>query len=108
MGPFARFVTRPIGDGASDLILGAFLRNGQKALKPNTIYQMGEFLGEITVTEVGPSLVSEGAVADSPIRVTWCQSYEYVAVQAGQYLLISQKEYEMILQRRKEENECDF
>lgn len=101
MNPIARFVTRPTGRGTSDIILGAFMKGDQGMFKPNTIYELYELLGTIQIREVGPSLVAEGKVSDSPIRVTWAQQYQDVGIQAGKYLLISQDEYEH-LQRNQQ------
>lgn len=97
MRTVARFVTRPTGDGRSDIILGALMAHQEGDLKPNTVYEIYDCLGVLGIREVGESLVSEKSVSDSPIRVTWCQQYQDVGIQAGKYLLISRQEYEKLM-----------
>jgi hypothetical protein len=94
----ARVVTRPSNDGGTecDLIVGTMMRGMASRLKPNFIYEIRECLGVLSLVEVGESLISPVAVKDSPIGITWCQTFDAVVMQAGKYLLISKGEFDMI------------
>lgn len=109
MRPIARFVTRPADDAGltCDLIIGTMMKDCGTKLKPNTIYEIADCLDTLTIREVGQSLVSKGRVADSPIGVSWAQTYDAVAAQAGQWLFISELEYSRILEARRRADEQD-
>jgi hypothetical protein len=53
MKTVARFVTRNSGDDKDGLILG--VRMNDSTLKPGTVYEIQELIGELMVVEVGPS-----------------------------------------------------
>lgn len=103
MQTIARFVTRPSNDEGTecDLLLGTMMRNCGTQLKPNTVYEIYNCLGVLNIREVGESLLSKGRVDQSPIRVTWAQEYSDAAAEAGQYLLVTRKEYEQIIKQRR-------
>lgn len=102
MDIIARFVTRPDGDGGCDILLGAMIKNQNRKLEPNCIYEIREIFGELVILKVGESLVSENSVYESPLRVTWHQEYQQVGIIAGKYLLVSREEFEKMTENKFE------
>lgn len=102
-GGIARIVTRPSNDAGTecDLLIGTMYASCAGKLKPNTVYEVQDFLDTLTLVEVGKSVISPVKSSDSPIGVTWFSSFEDVVMRAGKYLLISEKEFAMIEQHRK-------
>lgn len=98
MTGIARFITRPKGDGTSDLVIGTLMNTdvANDYLKPNTIYELYEILGVMQIREVGQSLIGENACSESPVGAAWIQAYPSVVSTAGRYLLISVEEYRQL------------
>ena len=73
MTTLARFVTRPTGDGTSDILMGAFMKPNQGPFEPNTVYEIYELMGTLMIRKIGKSLVVEGdtPISDSPIGCSW-------------------------------------
>lgn len=57
----ARFVTRLQGEG-DGLFIGSLLKSGQGVLKPNTVYEIRDVMGVLTIVEVGQGV---GAGSDN-------------------------------------------
>jgi hypothetical protein len=89
-----RFVTRPIGDGNSDLLLGSLMKGMSDYLIANYIYEIREVLGVLTIVPIGDCMVPESNINGSSLSCTWGMEYQYVGQVAGKWLLVSKQEYE--------------
>jgi len=81
--PVARLVVRRC-DKKDGLILGVLLKPGKPFLKPNTVYEIQEFDGELIIKKVGPSFLTKKA---------WGSAYEDLMERHGKYFFLSKKEY---------------
>ncbi len=92
MTTIARLVTRSAhADDHVDLILGAAMR-GSDALQPNTIYEIRECLGELTLVKIGPSAIKNpGRVAPKAphhLHLSWGNDVNWIlACGNGKHLL---------------------
>jgi hypothetical protein len=93
MKPILRFVTR-LADEGDGLIVGSVLKCGRDHFKPNTIYELIDICGTVTLREVGESLIGVHNHKESPFKVTWSSEIEYILACMGKYLLICKEEYE--------------
>lgn len=92
MKTVARLVTRLQGEG-DGLILGAAF-TGQAFFEPNTVYEVIESLGALTIHKVGQSSVAGigETVNDSPILQTWASDAGDVLSIAGKALFLTREE----------------
>lgn len=98
----ARFVIRPANNEKTvgDILIGA-LSKFQSALKPDTVYEIEEILGQLIIKEVGQSIVpmnkkdkTEGKIHD--YNTSWNSRIDHVMEIYGNKLLISNDEYESL------------
>lgn len=87
MKAVARFITRGSGDngeGTVDLILGAGLKNG--ILEPNSVYEIREFDGTLTIRKVG-------AMAGEPKKL-WMRDASRVISEGFPHVLLTEEEWQ--------------
>lgn len=90
--PIARLVIRDSGPAdTTGLFVGALFKN-QKRLKPGRVYEIVEIMGEITIREVGPSIVGT-TIKNSLVPATWSHAIGTILDTVGKYLLLSRAEY---------------
>ena len=99
-GAIGRFVTRGTSDGRVDLAL--FFATKDSELKPNTVYELFSVDGEVTVREVGPSIMRHETDADRRGMPCWGQDVSSVVRQGGKYLVLSEEEYLQMCSDREE------
>ena len=85
----ARFITRG-QNGKPDLILGACGINS--LLKPDTVYQIDEILGEFTIRELGP--INDGIV--------WGMDASTILRNNGKYLTLTEGEYRQLCKSKSD------
>lgn len=87
-----RFVIR--SDGS--MFIGALLKN-QEFLKPDHVYQISEYLGELVIQEVGRSIIPENNQDEIEGKTfefgTWVSRIDHVMESAGNNMLLSIDEY---------------
>lgn len=80
----ARFATRATdASGKVDLILGAAWKN-ETVFKPDTIYEIREMMGQLTVVEVGPSAAK---LEETPKSIWDCGIEAVVTCYRARWLL---------------------
>lgn len=98
METIARFVTRFQGAG-DGLFIGALFKAGEGKLKPNTIYEIRDVLGTLTIVEVGQATGagSDNCVSDkmsegkAPFH--WAQDIGNIIACHGKHMFLTMKEY---------------
>lgn len=101
----ARFVTRGTGikgEGRVDIFIGAAFK-GQKILKPNHVYQLTEFDGEIMLRDMGPSAIHSQS-DKSLLPANWNHGVSAVMERAGKHLILTQAEFTELCEQ---ENKCE-
>lgn len=98
----ARLIFR--GDGPNDgLLIGVTLK-GQTMFEPNTVYELSEILGEISIKKLGRSVIGtmEEGKDNWPIpRINAAQDIgTLLSENEGGYLWLSREEYELIKAQR--------
>jgi hypothetical protein len=58
---------------------------GQKALKPNRIYQIEEWLGEIVVRDLGPSIIQDETVY--PGSPHWGHDFNFIFERCKEFIM---------------------
>lgn len=97
MKTVARIVTRMQGEG-DGLFLGALFKGGADYFKPNTIYEIKEVLGALTIVEVGratgagPNNCSSMNLDYSKVQFSWCSDISHVMCLGGSQFL-TEEEY---------------
>jgi hypothetical protein len=97
MKTVARIVTRMQGND-DGLFLGALFKGGRDYFKPNTIYEIKDILGALTIVEVGratgagPDNCSSLKLDYSKVQFSWCSDIGYVMSLGGRQFL-TEKEY---------------
>lgn len=86
--PIARLVFRG-SDKKDGLILGVSLK-GHKFFKPNTVYELREVLGEITIKEVGKSWLGANG------RKEWARTIGDIVEIHGRKTYLTREEYQSI------------
>lgn len=90
--PIARLIFRGTHEG-DGLIIGTSLKS-HDFFKPNTVYEISVFDGEMTIREVGESVVAQPGPdhVRSPVRATWGSSVNEL-LHLGPSLFLSRDEY---------------
>ena len=92
----ARFVTRLQGDG-DGLFIGALMSQG--VFKPNTVYEIKEVLGELTIQEVGmacgagPDNCVSSSLGDGKTMFHWGCEIGHIIAMHGSHMFLTLKEY---------------
>lgn len=87
MKSIARFVTRKNDNGVTDLAIMLLFKN-QNVLKPDTVYQIDEVMGEMTIREVGAK----------NNQINWNKDIATIVDQEGVYLIVTADEFSKMLQ----------
>jgi hypothetical protein len=99
--PVGRFIHRGCDEKDGLLLGAAFIGN---PFKPNTVYEIVDVLGELTVREVGQSFIRG---TDEPrhglVGETWGSSVEQLMTEHGPALILTREEYAQILYQRRRE-----
>lgn len=94
----ARFVVN--SDGG--MLIGAISKN-QTLLKPDTVYQIDNYLGEMVISEVGQSIIPVNNHDETEGKTfefgTWGSRIDHIIECAGNNILISIKEYTELIER---------
>ena len=93
MKTVARFVTRRASKpGTSpeqtDVFIGVMAKADAHLLKPNTVYQIREIMGELMIEEVGPSVMDTGVTG-----FTWGKDMSALMRECGSYMYLTADEY---------------
>ena len=108
MKAVARFVTRLQGEG-DGLFIGALMSQG--VFKPNTVYEIREILGELSIREVGmacgagPNNCVSNNVVDGKAMFHWACEIGHIIAMHGRHMFLTLKEYADVLEKYKEELE---
>lgn len=98
----ARFVTREDGT----LLVGGMVK-GQSALKPDTVYEIRDILGVLTLIERGPSCIpsnpSDRREGKRQGGGMWCEEIGLLLAVSGSQLLMTAEEYKLELKMLEEE-----
>ena len=106
MKTVARFVTRLQGDG-DGLFIGALMSQG--VFKPNTVYEIKEILGELTIQEVGmacgagPDNCVSSSLGDGKTMFHWGCEIGHIIAMHGRHMFLTIEEYKALIQKLKEE-----
>lgn len=93
----ARIVTRLQGEG-DGLFVGALFKNGRKHFKPNTIYEIRDIMGVLTIVEVGratgagPDNCISTKLHDKGTQFSWCSNIGSV-IDHGESIFLTSDEY---------------
>ena len=95
----ARFVTRMQGEG-DGLFIGSLFKSGKGALKPNTVYEIRDIMGTLTIVEIGQGVGagSDNCVSDmmsegkTPFH--WGVSIENILGSHGKTMFLTYEEYQ--------------
>lgn len=93
----ARFITRLQGED-DGLFIGSLFKNGKDLFKPNTVYEIRDVLGTLTIVEVGQGV---GAGSDNCVstKIThqtpfhWAQHIGEILDYHGKVMFLTMKEY---------------
>ena len=106
MKTVARFVTRLQGEG-DGLFIGVLMSQG--VFKPNTVYEIKEILGELTIREVGmacgagsDNCVSNN-LSDGKAMFHWACEIGHIIAMHGRHMFLTLKEYEAWHEKYREE-----
>ena len=97
MKTVARIATRLQGED-DGLFLGALFKGGRAYFKPNTIYEIKDILGTLTIVEVGratgagPNNCSSMNLDYSKVQFSWCSDISHVMCLGGRQFL-TEEEY---------------
>lgn len=97
MKTVARIVTRLQGED-DGLFLGALFKGGRAFFKPNTVYEVKDVFGTLTIVEVGrasgagPDNCSSERLDYSKVQFSWCSDVSHVMCLGGRQFL-TEKEY---------------
>lgn len=95
--PIARFTTRLQGEG-DGLFVGAVFRQGKDIFKPNTVYEIVDVMGDLTIREVG---MASGAGEDNCVSNSmhehktffhWAEDIGNIIAHNGKELFLTLKE----------------
>lgn len=97
----ARIVTRFQGEG-DGLFLGALMRGGRDHLKPNTIYEIRDVMGVLTIVEAGratgacsgeDSNCSSETMQDPRCQFSWAMDIGNILSQYNKTMFLTETEY---------------
>jgi len=96
-----RFIHR--GCDANDgLLIGAAFHGNP--FKPNTVYEVVDVLGQLTVREIGQSaILNMNEPRKSALASTWGSSIDELLVHRGATLVLTREEYAQVLYQRHRE-----
>ena len=92
-----RFVTRLQGEG-DGLFVGSLFKSGKGLLKPNTVYEIRDVMGTLTIVEIGqgqgagPDNCISSSMADGETLFHWGQDIGYILADAGAALFLTADE----------------
>lgn len=89
------------GKGKADVAIVS-LAKGQKAFKPDHIYEIVDVCGELVIRDKGPSAIS-GHPDTSDLPLNWCWTIDRVLNQAGKYLFCTREEYKFHCEQGRQE-----
>ena len=98
MKTVARFITRLQGDG-DGLFVGTLMKGGVGVLKPNTVYEIREILGELAIAEIGRGIGAgsdnciTNSMADGKNPFHWGQDIGSIIECHGSALFLTHEEY---------------
>jgi hypothetical protein len=97
MKTIARFITRLQGEG-DGLFIGSLFHSGKDFLKPNTVYEIVDVLGQLTIKEVGQgtgaghdNCVSRN-LGHKDVQFSWASDIRHV-LDIGKSFLLTVDEY---------------
>lgn len=98
-----RLVFRGCNDG-DGLLIGASLRN-HDFFKQNTVYEIRDVFGEISIHAIGESIVRHigEEATNTNSNYTWGSSVDQLLVEMGPELILTREEYKGILYGRRRE-----
>jgi hypothetical protein len=110
--PVARFVTRMQGtdDG---LFIGAMFNGADKYFKPNTVYEIKEVLGTLTIIEVGqgcgagPDNCVTRVMSEGKTPFHWAEDIGNIIACQGKTLFLTLREYLAMVRRQRLERGDD-
>lgn len=106
MRTVARILTRFQGEG-DGLFIGVLFKGGLDYFKPNTIYEIKEILGALTIVEVGratgagPNNCSSRNLDYSKVQFSWSSEIGHV-IDHGAGIFLTEKEH---IALKKEQDE---
>lgn len=107
MNTIGRLVTRPANDEKTqtDIFVGV-LSKSQTFLKPDTVYEIQEILGQLIIKEVGPSILPMDMQDKTPNKVhsygyMWCNKIGDIMESAGKHMVLTIKEYKSFKRNKK-------
>jgi hypothetical protein len=106
MTPIARFTTRGADDSNNqvDLIVGAAFKqqDGINGLKPDHVYEIREFLGELMIVDLGLGIVRQPkeAMKDKNLFLNWGSNFAHIVTSSAKTYLLTLKEMKELLTER--------
>lgn len=91
----ARIVMRG-SDPTDGLGLIALFQGGQESLKPNTVYDVRDYAGVLTIVEVGPSVMSSEVARGSLLN--WECDVTSI-LNEGKYVFLTEAEFRELIER---------
>lgn len=99
MTTIARLVTRSArADDKVDLIIGAATK-GETELTPNTIYEIRECMGELTIVRIGPSAIKNPG-EKSPVMTNWGHSVSEILDCSNNVYLLTEGEAKCVSNKK--------
>jgi hypothetical protein len=99
----ARFITRMQGEG-DGLFIGSVFQGGKELFKPNTVYEIRDVLGTLTIVEVGEGQGTNsgsGEVYNSPgVLFHWGQEIGNILDSWHKYIFLTRDEYKQYVDAR--------
>lgn len=100
--PVARFVTRMQGkdDG---LFFGSVFKAGKDNFKPNTVYEIVDILGTLTIVEVGQGVGAgsdncvSNSMSEGKALFHWGQDIGNIISSYGKHMFLTFKEYMQLI-----------
>lgn len=95
----ARFVTRLQGEG-DGLFIGSLLKSGQGVLKPNTVYEIRDVMGALTIVEIGQGIGAgsdncvSNMMAEGKTPFHWGSDIGHTLVCFGKIMFLTYEEYQ--------------
>lgn len=93
--PIARIVVRDNGPKQPPgLFVGSLFKN-QRFFKPGRVYEVEDIMGEITIRDVGPSIMGT-TPKNSLVPSNWNHAIGLILDVVGKYLFLSRAEYKEV------------
>jgi hypothetical protein len=102
----ARFITRFQGEG-DGLFIGTLMKGAEGVFKPNTVYEIQEVFGELTISEVGqgigagPDNCVSNAMSEGKNPFHWATPIGTVIEEHGSFIFLTHKEYSAYVEEQR-------